>query len=295
MQENEQWGIRLFKHLRGVLESLDVDRDQSLLYLRAIYCVAFFQMADRIIVSGKSWTLFRPDKMVQIWDLIRFAPFPEFEIFLMAAGPVVTLLTAVFVESRALRVATFIFFLLISGRSSQADLVDHNPHFLIALLFFLCLIPGDSWKKFAQKKAWICTAIHAGGIALALNLTFAGIYKVGYGLYELVNFSQGIFSSPHSFGWIIASELPQLQSGLTSFGTWLLHNPYIAYPMLLTGIAFECGTVYLAFRPKFHRALAVAGIAFFAGTGLAMDTIFPGAAYALLTAFMLNPLRERNA
>ena len=203
---------------------------------------------------------------------------------------------AFFVRFRAVRVAVFLGVLEFVALKNSFGKIGHSQHFLVIVagaLVFLPIgwtLPASTVPRRARQETLL--AVWLAQAAILLTYTMSGLGKLLGAVYQLSLGQMNVFL-PGAFGAHIAQRLVQTSSHST-LGDWIIHHPYLTWPLMPSAVAFEMVALLAAFRPVLARPVAVLLILFHVGTYFTMTISFPVNCFLLALFFLASPFEPVN-
>ena len=199
-----------------------------------------------------------------------------------------------FVESRVARAAVFLGLLEFVALKNSYGKIGHSLHLPVLVAGVLVLLPAG-WtrpdtlapRRLRQQTLLVCWLAQA---AILLSYTMSGLGKLGSGLWQLFTGQPNVFL-PGAFGEHIAQRLVQTNSHST-LGDWIVHHPFLTWPLMPAAVVFETCAFLAAFRPALGRPVAAALILFHVGTYFTMTITFPQNCLLLALFFFASPFES---
>lgn len=210
---------------------------------------------------------------------------------LLAFYGVTNVAGAFFARFRAARLAVFLGILEFVALKNSFGKIGHSQHLLVIVAGALVLLPvgwtlpGPLVPRRRRQETLLTVWLAQAAILLAY--TMSGLGKLGGAVYQLAAGQRNVFQ-PGAFGAHIAQRLVQTGSRST-LGDWIVHHPYLTWPLMPTAVVFETLAFLAAFRPALARPVAVLLILFHVGTYYTMTISFPANCLLLALFFLASP------
>ena len=200
-------------------------------------------------------------------------------------------LGAFFVRWRAARLVVFLGLLEFVALKNSFGKVGHSLHLPVLVAGLLVFLP-EGWTRPASLAPralrqqtllifWLAQA------AVLLAYTMSGLGKLGGAVEQICQRQPNVFL-PGAFGEHIAQRLVQTSSH-SSLGDWIIHHPYLTWPLMPCAVIFETGALLAAFRPALGRPVAALLLLFHVGTFFTMTITFPQNCLLLALFFFPSP------
>ena len=201
-----------------------------------------------------------------------------------------------FVGWRAARVVVFLGLLEFVALKNSFGKVGHSLHLPVLVAGVLVFLPAG-WTRSASSAPrrlrqetlltfWLAQAV------ILLSYTMSGLGKLGGGVWQLVTGQPSVFL-PGAFGEHVAQRLVQTNSHST-LGDWIIHHPWLTWPLMPAAVFFETVALLAAFRPSLGRPVAALLILFHVGTYFTMTITFPQNCLLLALFFFTSPFEPTN-
>ncbi len=217
--------------------------------------------------------LFSSIPMVRLWNAVsepgQLHP-PTWFIFLnswsptalatlVVVTPLILSLTFFRPHLQYLRLLAFLSFLLSFAYKCSFNSNYHGEMIILYTSFAFALVP--TWspnRRSSRKKQHLHMHFYWFGLLLfLLPYTLSGLWKLSWGMgYQL-------FAAEMSF-WNIQSMANMISNYIirtgnpAPFSDFLIHHPWVSYPILLIGSLWEVFAILPLFRPSHWRLTAVA-------------------------------------
>ena len=196
-----------------------------------------------------------------------------------------------FVQWRAARLLVFLGLLEFVALKNSFGKVGHSLHLPVLVAGLLVCLPAG-WTRPAPLAPralrqqtllifWLAQA------AVLLSYTMSGLGKLGGAVQQILQRQPNVLL-PGAFGEHIAQRLVQTSSHST-LGDWIIHHPYLTWPLMPAAVVFETGAFLAAFRPALGRPVAALLILFHIGTFFTMTITFPQNCLLLALFFFPSP------
>ena len=201
-----------------------------------------------------------------------------------------------FVRWRAARLAVFLGLLEFVALKNSFGKVGHSLHLPVLVAGILIFLP-TGWtlpapsapRLLRQRTLLACWSAQA---VILMAYTMSGLAKLSGGLYQLVTGQPSVFL-PGALGEHIAQRLIQTSSHST-LGNWIIHHPWLTWPLMPSAVVFETFALLAAFRPSLSRPVAASLILFHVGTYFTMTITFPQNCLLLALFFFPSPFEPLN-
>ena len=206
------------------------------------------------------------------------------------------LLGVFFAGFRAARLAVFLGVLEFVALKNSYGKIGHSMHLLVIVAGIFVLLP-PGWtrpappapRRLRQETILIVWLAQA---ALLLTYTMSGLGKLGGAIYQAATGQPNVFQ-PGAFGAHVAQRLVQTSSQST-LGDWIIHHPYLTWPLMPAAVIFETLAFLVAFRPSLGRPVAALLILFHVGTYFTMTITFPQNCLLLALFFFASPFEPAD-
>ncbi len=232
------------------------------------------------------------DLFIPVWS-VKWISFEHWEITVRAIliGFLLVSLIGLFFwqQSRVVRVAVFVSMFMYVSLISSFGKIDHYMHHMMLVCFLLIFIPNKSGKEGYAINILKVTL----GIQTMMLLTYftSGIFKL-YGILDQE--IRGVTSalSPDSLALNLSKTSLAADSDyfLSSF---ILNNSSPLFSVILImGYLIEFCSIYIIFKPKYHRIWAVFLIALHAGILLSVGPDFTQQVILIGLFLLFSPFHE---
>ena len=263
--------------------------------LRAFYAFTLYFAVTQLTTLGD---LLARRPYAQLWPVawLHWTHGTQGVFALIAFYLATNVLGPFFVGYRAARLAVFLGLLEFVALKNSYGKIGHSLHLPVLVAGILVLLP-DGWtrpdtlapRRLRQQTLLVFWLAQA---AILLSYTMSGLGKLGGGVWQLVTGQPNVFL-PGAFGEHIAQRLVQTNSHST-LGDWIVHHPYLTWPLMPAAVVFETFAFLAAFRPLLARPVAAALILFHVGTYFTMTITFPQNCLLLALFFFASPFEPTN-
>lgn len=264
--------------------------EQAHLLVRFFYLFVFYQLTlTSIYLWGKAATATPIDPLWPVFWVDYFAKPTAFAIAIcvaLAAGFAGVLMP----QRQLVRVLVFGVYLLLNGLQNSFGKINHGDHPMIAVAFVLIWLPR--WPASGQRNSvsqahLYLTVIGAAQVMVGLFYTMSGLWKVYFGVQQLVAGEINTFH-PHALATLIAFRLLQTDQE-SILGGLIVAQPLLGWPLHIGALYLELGALIAAFRPPLHRVWGIGLILFHMGTWLLMEIPFLPSMVLVGLLFVCSP------
>ena len=263
--------------------------------VRAFYAFALYLAVTQFTTLGD---LLARRPYAQLWPVtwLHWTHGTQGVHALLALYFVTNVLGPFFVEWRAARVAVFLGLLEFVALKNSYGKIGHSLHLPVLVAGVLIFLPAG-WtrssalapRRLRQETLLVFWLAQA---AILLSYTMSGLGKLGGALWQLCTGQPNAFL-PGAFGEHVAQRLVQTSSPST-LGDWIIHHPWITWPLMPAAVAIETFALLAAFRPSLGRPVAALLILFHVGTYFTMTITFPQNCLLLALFFFASPFEPTN-
>lgn len=244
------------------------------LYLQRIfYAAAFFFVAKEDVLNK-----FLQSATVKPLWCVAWVPWvgvPAAGGAIFASTLVSAAACALWPSKRWLRIVFALSILQQGALSNSFGKINHTYHAFVVCAALLCLSPLgtlDSIRRSTTRAQTLLLATWSLYASLMLAYTISGLWKVGFGLSQLLRGEVNAFS-PMALAYHVAGRLVRT-ADTTIVASWVLEHPMLGWPLNLFVIYIETFAIVAAFRPRLHRAFAISLAAFHFGVALVLNIGF---------------------
>ncbi len=263
--------------------------------VRAFYAFLLYQGTSQFSTLGD---LLARHAYAPLWPVgwLPWVPAPAGARAILVFFSASCLCGAFLVQYRAARVVIFVAVLEFVALKNSFGKIGHSLHLLVAVSGILILLPRG-WTRPAallprRTRQETLLAVWLAQAAILLAYTMSGLGKLGGALYQAATGQPNVFL-PGAFGAHVAQRLVQTSSQ-SALGDWIIHHPYLTWPLMPAAVALETGALLAAFRPSLGRPIALVLIVFHVGTYFTMTITFPQNCMLLALFFLVSPFEPVN-
>jgi len=242
------------------------------LLVRAYYLFTLYWLAA--VLAGH-WAAWRTVGAIDpLWPIfwIEWMEVRAFVDGLAYASLFFMLMALLLPQWRVARAGVFLCFLFWYAFINSFGKIGHDGHLWLAAGFLLIWLPDGDVRRSVGKQHYYLTVIASAQCLMMLTYTMSGVWKVAYGIDQMVQGQIGTFH-PDALATLTAFRLLQTNSE-SLLGPLLLRYPLVGWPMHLGATYLETFAIVAAFRPSLHRLWGIGLIFFHFGTWLLMGIIF---------------------
>ena len=211
----------------------------------------------------------------------------------MPAIPVVCsligLLAVIFPGSAVLRIAVFLYLLIVTALRYSYGGLNHFSHFLIYVSFALIFLPSAirCARQMSRKDAMNCVMVFwfAQSILL-LSYFLAGFWKIWYSELQLL--------SSDGFVRILLSRMVADIRPVPLMTPLLVKHGVLAQLIFLAVVYIQLAAIFVLFRPHLHRLFGVVLILFHYGTDWLLSIAFYEFTVVLGLFLVFSPFAPRR-
>lgn len=236
-------------------------------------------------------------EMRPLWPVFWASDSSSAATILIAAMIIAGLLAVVFPDRRWARILVFLAFFQVSAFQASFGLegINHGNHYWLWIGFCFCFLPTGDHRQIAASRRGRFNFLLVFWCTQALIMLFysmSGVWKIAGALEDLI---VGDFSGFHPFAlaMIVSQKMLQLDRE-TVLGPWLVHNPWIGWPLHMWVFYVELVAILVIFRPALHRAWGTMLILFHIGTLVLLGISFSKHVLVLVLLFVWSPFALRS-
>lgn len=262
---------------------------------RAFYAFLLYQGVSQLTMLGD---LFPRRAAAPLWPVAWLfwtdgpAGIRALSVFFTASG----VLGVFFAGWRVARLAAFLGVLEYVALKNSYGKIGHSLHLTVIVAGVLVFLPAG-WTRPAtslprRPRQQTLLVVWLAQAAILLSYTMSGLGKLGGAAYQLALGQRNAFS-PGALGAHVAQRLVQTGSR-SALGDWIIHHPFLTWPLLPAAVAVETFAFLAAFRPSLGRPLAALLVIFHLGTYFTMTITFPVSCLLLALFFVGSPFEPTN-
>lgn len=235
--------------------------------------------------------------MVPLWPVAWATESSSAATILLTAIIAAALLAVIFPDRKWPRILVFLAFFQVSAFRSSFGLgaINHGNHYWLWIGFCFCFLPTGTHSQLSASLRrrfrfllvfWFTQAL------IMLFYSMSGVWKIVGALEDLI---AGEFSGFHPFAlaMIVSQKMLQLNQE-TMLGPWLVHNPWIGWPLHMWVFYVELVALLIMLRPALHRSWGVMLTLFHIGTLVLLGISFSKHVLVLVLLFVWSPFALRN-
>lgn len=264
----------------GTGDSLTAHQREADAHRRAIDIIRVYYGASWFVLAWQmaAWTAWpsKPIAIELLWPVawVDIAG-PRVGVTLFMACTFAGLLWATLSPARrAGRVLFFVGLLMYVAYANSFGKINHSYHAWLAVAFWFCFLPSSGWSQSASRvdRRWLLFTVWAAIATPLLFFSISGIWKVAFGLQQMINGEVHAFA-PEALAHHIARRTLQSPTQAPA-ADLIINNAWLGYPLFLATIYLEVFSFLAAFRPKLHRLWGASLILFHIGSQLGIGVIF---------------------